>query len=99
MNYRYYDIGKKSVRVGFLSSGMGSSDYSVELCRANNPSTRVKKSHETGAITATEWGCSDAGLTTNEAVQAVEMTLADEHREYLQWIDTLSPEMRATALA
>ena len=100
MNYRYYDIGSKKVRINFLSSGMGSSDYNVELCGAvTKPGTRVKKLHETGIIEAREWGCNDAGLTTAEATQAVEMLLADEHKEYLAWFEQLSPEMQAMATA
>lgn len=96
MDYRYYDIGKKAVRVNFISSGMGSSDYNVELCRANNPGTRVKKSHEDGIIRARDWGCKDAGLTVDEAVQAVEMFLAEKHSEYLQWLEQ-HPDMKQYA--
>ena len=99
MDYRYYDVGGKKVRVNFLSSGMGSSDYNVEMCGGSNPGTRVKKSHETGIIEAREWGCRDAGLTTDEAMTAVKMLLADEHAEYLSWLEKLTPEMRALASA
>jgi hypothetical protein len=99
MDYRYYDIGTKKVRVNFLSSGMGSSDYNVELCSIGSKfGTRVKKSHEDGAITAREWGCTDAGLTVAEAVQAVELLLAEKHQEYLAWLDE-HPEMKAYATA
>ncbi len=98
MTYRYYEIGSKKVRVSFLSSGMGSSDYSVERCMVSKPSTRVKKSHDDGIIRATEWGCNDAGLTVAEAVKAVEMLLAEEHAEYLTWFENLPPEMRAAGL-
>ena len=100
MNYKYFDIGSKKIRVNFLSSGMGSSDYNVELCgMTSRPGTRVKKSHDSGAIEAREWGCRDAGITTDEAVTAVNLFLAGEHSDYLAWFETLSPEMRLAATA
>ena len=100
MNYKYYDIGQKKVRVNFISSGMGTSDYNVELCgMVSRPGTRVKKSHEDGIIRPCEWGCRDAGLTMDEAVKAVEMLLDEEHGEYLAWLERLSPEMRSLATA
>ena len=97
MNYRYYDIGSKKVRVNFLLSGMGSSDYNVELCMAPNPGTRVKQSHLDRTISAREWGCKDAGLLASEAIKAVEMFQADEHSDYQKWLENLSPEMRTLA--
>jgi len=99
MNYRYFDIGSKKIRVNFLSTGMGSSDYNVELCMNNKPGTRVRRSTEDVIIRAHEWGCNDAGLTVEEAINAVEMFRNEEHGEYLQWLNKLSPEQRAIATA
>ena len=98
-NYRFYNIGTKKIRVGFISTGMGSSDYDVALCGIPRdlPSTRVRKSHEDGIIRATQWGVEDAGLTQAEAVLAVELFLDEKHREYLKWLEE-NPNMKQYAV-